>query len=92
MTIWYAPWLLGEAHGCAGERPGGTHCPAGLHGMGLVLPYGPIVQSENMPWLFSSVLCGRSTHTQPPDALVCLAASKGLRRGPQQALALNGWA
>ena len=84
--VWHAPLLVGEAHGCAWERPGGTHCSAGLHLMGLVLPKGPIAQSENMPKLFSSVLCGRSTHTQPPDALVCLAASKGLRPSQQAAI------
>ena len=81
-----APLLVGEAHGCAWERPGGTHCSVGLHAMGLVLPKGPIAQSENMPKLFSSVLCGRSTHTQPPVALVCFAASKGLRPGQEQAI------
>ena len=87
-----APLLVGEAHGCILERPGGTHCSAGLHETGLVLPKGPIAQSVNTPRLFSSVLCGRSTHAQPPDALLCLAASKGLRQQQQQAFDSDGCA
>ena len=75
-----APLFEGEAHGCAAERPGGTHCAAGAQLMGCALPYAPSAQSAAMPRLFSSTLCGRSTQTQPPLALVCLAGSKGLRR------------